>query len=43
MSRQALAFGSAIGRVADARVVWHVICALGLMLLSLRTIVNARR
>jgi hypothetical protein len=39
----ALAFGSAIGRVADPRVMWHVICALGLMLLSMRTIVNATR
>jgi hypothetical protein len=39
----ALAFGSAIRRVADPRVMWHVICALGLMLLSLRTIVNATR
>jgi hypothetical protein len=39
----ALAFGSAIGRVADPRVMWHLICALGLMLLSMRTIVNATR
>jgi hypothetical protein len=39
----AVAFGSAIGNIADPRALWHAISALGLAAFSFRTAVSATR
>lgn len=36
----AFAFGSSIGKIADPRILWHVICALALAGFSLRVIIK---